>query len=349
MKIGLLSRWNATCGISLHAELIGFEFIKMGHNLKVFAPTIESASKWWHHKVIRNKDEDFVTRCYSEIDPTLKNNGWIDVDKILFEDLDFLIVESYASIPYNHVEKLVRLLKEKRKIPVIAVIHESFKEQIKYSNPKIFDAIVVFDERYIAEVVPECKDICKIIPYPCYPVKKGKRKFAEDVLTFFSFGRQPIIEYQGYIEVLDNLSEKYDFVYKVVRTNGLLPVERPWLNQEMRRLASIDEIYSLLHSSDIHLLPKGQTNGVVVSSTLFQCLGSLVPIVAPETRHFEVPKRRKPLVTYKNLEDLEEKLIRLIEDRRYRNELKRLAKSYVERNRCDKIAKKFIKIFKEFK
>ena len=34
----MLSRWNTACGVSLHAELVGREWVKMGHKLTVFAP-----------------------------------------------------------------------------------------------------------------------------------------------------------------------------------------------------------------------------------------------------------------------------------------------------------------------
>ncbi|HID66357.1 MAG TPA: glycosyltransferase family 1 protein, partial [Aquificaceae bacterium] len=61
MNIGILSRWNATCGVSLHAEMIGRELLRRGHNITVFAPYLESANRWWHHKLIR-QDEDFVVR-----------------------------------------------------------------------------------------------------------------------------------------------------------------------------------------------------------------------------------------------------------------------------------------------
>ena len=57
MRIAILSRWNTACGVSLHAELVGREFIKMGHELVVFAPNnIRPVAE----------DEDYVIRCYSD-------------------------------------------------------------------------------------------------------------------------------------------------------------------------------------------------------------------------------------------------------------------------------------------
>ncbi len=38
MKIGMMSRWNVPSGQSSHAEPIGRAWLKMGYELKVFAP-----------------------------------------------------------------------------------------------------------------------------------------------------------------------------------------------------------------------------------------------------------------------------------------------------------------------
>lgn len=345
--IGVLSRWNATCGVSMHAELIGREFLKMGHDLRVFAAHIHSANKWWHYKIIREEEEDFVIGCYKELEPNTMNGGSVEEDKILSENFDYLIVESYASILYVSIERLVNKLRE-RGVKVIVVIHEGGRKQIQYSSLRIFDAVVIFDERYVKEMLHDYQDLIRVIPYPCHPVERGNRGFAEDVLTFFTFGRQQIHEYNDYIEALDALSPKYDFVYRVIRSNGLLPFNRLWLKQEQKRLDN-KEIYRYLHSSDIHLIPKGQTKYVVVSSTLYQCLGALTSTVVPNTRHFEMLPEYNgvmPAVIYKNIEDLKEKLIKHIEDEDYRNRVIRIAEKYVEENRSDNIAQKFIKLFR---
>jgi len=69
------------------------------------------------------------------------------------------------------------------------------------------------------EVVYGYEEKVRVIPYPCFPAKRGRRKFAEDILTFFSFGRQPVEEYNDFIVALDLLSLGYDFVYRVVRSD----------------------------------------------------------------------------------------------------------------------------------
>ncbi|MFQ6051265.1 MAG: glycosyltransferase family 1 protein [Candidatus Hydrothermarchaeota archaeon] len=344
--IGIFTRWNATCGVSMHAEIIAKEFIEMGYDVKIFAPYVSSANKWWHHKIIRN-DEDYIIRCYQELDPETMIGGGIDEDKIISEDLDYLIVESYSSLPYSELEHLVKKIKEKTK--VVAVIHEGKKEDIKYSNLRIFDAVVAFDHRYKNNMIKN--EQVRIIPYPCYPVSKGNRRFGEEKLVFFSFGRQPPNEYKDYIEVLKILNSKYDLVYEVIRSNGPLPFDFPWLKQKQKKLEN-DEIYKYLHSSDIHLLPKGRTNCIVVSSTLSQCLGSLTPTVVPNTKHFELlPSINgvRPVIPYQNVKDLRRKIEKLVDDENYRKKIADAAKKFVEENRSDKIAQKFIMLYEELK
>ncbi|RLF60523.1 MAG: glycosyltransferase family 1 protein [Thermoplasmata archaeon] len=342
MKIGIFSRWNATCGVAMHAELLGREFLKKGYELKVFAPRLQSANRWWHHKIIRKKDEEFVIRCYDELHPEKMEGGWVDENKILKENLDYLIVESYVSIPHKNVENLLMKIK-KEKTKTIAVIHEGDENDIKYTTLEIFDRVVVFDKRYIKEVIPKFTHLATIIPYPCLPVRERKRKFAEDGITFFSFGRQPFREYADFISALESLYPSYDFIYKIVRSDGLLPYSKPWLIQTRGRLGN-EEVYSLLHSSDIHLLPKGETKKVVVSSTLFQCLGSLTPTVVPNTRHFETMKETGAIVIYEDVEDLKTKLKQVIDNEDIREGIIKSAKAYVMENSSEKIAEKFIEL-----
>lgn len=339
-RVGIISRWNATCGVSMHAELIGNEIRSMGYDLTIFAPYIVSANKWWHHKIIRG-DESFVVRCYTEDDPNGQLLGKIDEEKILQNKPDALIVESYEVLPHSQVEKLVKKLD----IPTIAVIHEGARKDIRYTDLRIFDKIVVFDRRYVDEMLTDVEDKVEVIHYPCHPVVENNRKFAEDQLTFFSFGRQPAKEYNDYLAVLERLTDRYDFVYKVIRSDGALPVTKPWLKQEQKRLEN-SELYTELTNSDIHLLPKGRTERVVVSSTLCQCLGSLTPTVVPATRHFERLGTDVPVVAYNDLEDLEEKIITLIEDADYRARIRDYARKYVEKYNSKKIANEFIKLLK---
>jgi hypothetical protein len=38
MKIAMMSAWNVACGVAMHAEPMGREWVKTGHELKLLAP-----------------------------------------------------------------------------------------------------------------------------------------------------------------------------------------------------------------------------------------------------------------------------------------------------------------------
>ena len=76
-------------------------------------------------------------------------------------------------------------------------------------------------------------------------------------------------------------------------------------------------------------------------------MGSLVPTVAPNSRHFEnLPEINgvTPAVIYSDIYDLRRKIVRLIEDEEYRKKVSKAAERYVEENRSDKIARKYINV-----
>jgi len=55
MKIGMMCLWNAANGPSIHAELLGRAWVKLGHQLKVF-----SARKHPDARPTFQEDEDLV-------------------------------------------------------------------------------------------------------------------------------------------------------------------------------------------------------------------------------------------------------------------------------------------------
>ncbi|HID17348.1 TPA: glycosyltransferase family 1 protein [Candidatus Bathyarchaeota archaeon] len=347
-----MGRWSATCGIALHAELLGNELLRMGHELIVFAPTLKSASKHWHHKVIRRRDEEWVLRCYDELEPGSSDGGHVDGKKLLSLDYDIFILESYKQVPYEEINGLMPKIRKKAR--AVLVVHNGNDEGLNRLNLDLFDAIVVFDERYVKEVLNGRREKVHVIPYPCHPVVEGSWKkldFAEDKIVFFSFGRQPAWEYGDYLAVLERLNRKYDLLYWIVRSDGGIPARKRWVLQWFER-PSIEKLYGYLHSADAHLLPKGNTRNVVVSSTCYQCLGSLCPIVAPDVRYFEtLPEEGGigPIVKYRDREDLEEKLERLIEDEEYRRKVIQSARRYVEENSSERIAERFLALFEELR
>ncbi len=347
MKIAIVSRWNATCGISLHAELVGRMWRSMGVEVDVYAPTVESASLDWHHRIL-GRDEPWVHRVYDEV---WKGTERFDYSRILEKGYDVVFVEAYRGLPLRPLSELVEKLKGKSLR--VAVIHEGDVEGVEPFLRMGFDLYIVFDERYVRELFGPYRDRVRvaIVPYPCTEppqVDPWRPSFAYDRILFFTFGRQPVEEYKPFIEALDKLSESYDLVYWVVRSNGKLGVERPWLVEWRRRL-SLEEIYSFLKGSDIHLLPKGNTRRVVVSSTLYQIIGSLTPTVVPDTRYFEtVPTDEEGIgavVKFRDVNDLVRKLKLLIEDKDLRDRVRREAKALFESCRASRVARMLLRLF----
>jgi len=338
-KIALISRWNATCGIALHAEMIGRELLRRGYNIRIFAPTLESAGKWWHHLQIR-EDEEFVERVYEEIDPEGRG-GYFDLEKVKGFNPDIIIIESYQSLPHSYIEKLITDLN----VPSIVVPHEG--DFLRYGDLSIFTKFAVFDERFKRELIGDKlpEERVEIIPYPCYPLREQKRRFAEDgKIVFVTFGRQPAFELEPYINALRHLRNEYkNIVYRIIRANEPVDIKEDWIIQEVRIL-DLGDIDGILSEADIHLLPKAPTKNVVVSSTLYQIMGILCITVVPDTRHFEMHRNDGTVVMYESEEDLVEKLKDLIGNEEERMRIKENMRRFVEKNSVEKIVDRFEKL-----
>lgn len=348
MKIAMMSRWNVTCGISAHAELVGREWVKK-HDLTVFAPTLESATDW-HHNPIEKEDEGFVIRGYEQPE-TIGKTGWI-AERLWKEDYDVLVIQGLELMPIPTLLEMFPKIEEKKVLVWHVGKLPAYKEFYKLN----FDAIVCFDFRFgnmLKEKYPE--EIIHIIPFPCRPVAKVKgdndKKRARNELgipgektILFSFGKQPLNEYKDYLWLANELKERYDLKYLVLRSYGDLPPESEFLEVQRGR-PEYEEIYNYLRAADIFLLPKPETGDIVVSSTVCQCLGALTPIVVPEVGYVEL--MGKEIVKYKNREDLKEKVIRLIEEEDLKQEVLRHAEQYVKENSVEKIANKFIRMFED--
>ncbi|MEO0089888.1 MAG: glycosyltransferase family 1 protein [candidate division WOR-3 bacterium] len=349
MKILLVSRWNATCGISMHAELIGREWAKK-YELKVLAPYLETAIDWYH-VVIENPDEDYVIRGYEQ---PKERWGEGKIDEIIFGDFDVIVFEGGSHLlPIKTLLKIFPQLKAKK----VYVCHDAALRWFSDDFFKLnFDAIVVFDYRYQEMLLDKYpKEKIYIIPYPCYPIVKGdKYKLREelniekDKIVFFTFGRQPLNEYEDYFWLVEKLKDRYNIKYLILRSSKDKDERFPESKVlEIRRGAPPNEtIFKYLLAVDIHLIPKRKDQqDIVVSSTVCQTLGTLTPIVFPDTRYVELLD--KEVVKYKDKKDLEEKVIRLIEDENYRKEIISAQEKYVKENSAEIIAEKFIQLFKK--
>jgi len=357
MKIAIMSRWNATCGVSLHAEIIGRKFRELGHDVIVYAPTLESADTDWHHRHIDVIDEPWVHRVFEETDEYLyPAGGSIRSEELLEDDYDAFILESVVRFPVNEFKRIAS--KIKKKAPLILVMHLGYIRDVDPFMEIDWDKIVVFDSRYAKEILStygrRVEEKIVEIPYPCPifdDVKPIRLKSLEDVFLFFTFGRQPVREYLDYVRALRRLSEKYDFKYLIIRSDRGLPFRDRWIIQRCER-PEMKMIHRYLRGSDVHLLPKGDTRAVVISSTLAQTIYSGVPIVVPDTRHFElIPVDENgfgPVVKYRigDTHDLERKLSILIEDGDLRRRISKMAREYAKRYSDDFVAREFLNLIK---
>ncbi|MCD6341835.1 MAG: glycosyltransferase family 1 protein [Thaumarchaeota archaeon] len=356
MRIAFLSRWNATCGVSLHAELICRKLASMGHEVLVFAPKLKSASKDWHHRKIKVRDEKWVYRVYEETtEIQYPYGGTIDAASFLQADYDVLVVELYGRLPFYEFSKIAEKIKKESKL--VGVLHLGYRRDVEPILKTMWDAVVIFDSRYYDDLL-KGRDLARLgriveISYPYAIMEEVSPKRPElvgDELLFFTYGRQPHLEYIDYIRALRKLGTSYDFKYFVIRSNQKLPVEEPWLIQEVDR-PSLSRIYEYLKGADIHLLPKGDTRGVVVSSTAAQCLYSGTPTIVPDTRYFEtIPVDEAGMgavVKYKlgDVDDLVMKIRLLIENEYARRKVSENARRFALKNSDEIAAKMFLDLF----
>jgi len=108
MKIVMMTRWNIPCGVSLHAELVGREWVRMGHDLQVLAPV-----EWEGYQC--DEDELYVKRCY-----TLRNKPvyFFDPRQFLKQDCDVFVVQNLEILPMEDLFRIYPLISFCRKTPV---------------------------------------------------------------------------------------------------------------------------------------------------------------------------------------------------------------------------------------
>ena len=351
MRIAIVGRWGATCGVSLHAEIVAQTLLEMGYDVRVFAPTLNSANRDWHH-IPLGGDEKIVERCYDEVDEP-KQKARACRHRLVDWDPDMVLVEVYHRLPLTLIEELRNVTAKGASI--VLVLHTTTYEETRpYLEAFPMDKIAVFDKRWLREILypyrNELEDKLVVVPYPCLdpPAKRPNLPFLEEANQplLVTFGRQPVEELADYINALDILSQKHSFEYLVVRSDDRnLPYERPWLKVVHYKL-SIEEIYTLLETAVLHLLPKGWTTKPVISSTLYQTIASLTPTIVPDTRYFEtIPVDENgfgAVVKYWGIKDLVRKLKLLLEDEDARKLVVEKAREFLKTCNRKKIVKKLI-------
>ncbi len=348
MKIGMMSSWNATCGASVHAEFIGRAWIKKGDKLTVFAPLKGCQT--------REKDEVYVVRNYGLKKDPLKEDA-VPFDLHPFIDRDYEVFV-HQNIPPMPIEKLFAIrTKIKEKAKTVLVVHEGRPS----ANPCLYqfgwDAVVCFDERYknfLINVFPEEK--IHIIPYPCHPICPGDKMEARkrldlplDKKILFTYGIG-VHQYLHLLPTLERLNSRYPFIFLIATKHKdwfdlFETLKKRYNFIELRgETPTVERLYNYLHASDAFIFHKDSSQDVVVSSTVYMCLGSGCPILTHATNFVETLD--KEVTKYSELDELSEKIKAIFEGSEEYKQSLEAAKEYVKKNSSYEIAERFIRLFK---
>lgn len=345
MKIAMMSPWNVACGAAVHAELVGREWVKMGHELKLFAP-IEKETQ-----PVTDKDEPYVTRCYTMDREPIKglNPSLLDKEVFLRSDYETFIVQNLELMPMEELLKVWPQIKAKAK--TILVIHEGYLPPYPEFYQFDFDAIVCFDERYQRQLIRKFPtDRIHTIPYPCHPLKPGDKREAREKLGLpqdkkivFSYG---IVIHQHFPTLLplEALNREYPLLYLVLAAEGRSETLDKaqdkygfiWIRDGGR---TTDELYDYLHAADALLLYK-QSPNIVVSSTVYLCLGSGCPIIISEGGYTE--ELGEEVLRYKDFDELKEILAQVFEGE---EPDQKAVEKFIAEKSAEKVAQRFIELF----
>jgi hypothetical protein len=341
-----MGAWNTDSGASIHAELIGREWVKAGHQLSVFTFFENSI----HGTAITNKDEDYVNRCFTtSTDPKAKLNPI----PFLKEDYEFFIVEDLGMLPQDPLGNIFHWIRKKAK--TINIIHDGRLSEDPSFYQFNWDAVVGFDHRYIdflKKAYPA--GLLHQISYPCHPLTIGDKKAArkrlklpieKKILLIFGQAARTGIKTIPWIL---KYSSNYPLLILVVSGDKEALTEVRLYSRigdiDIREeILTISQLYDYLHSCDALIFNKPSQPHVVVSSTVFQCLGSGCPIIARESNAIET--LQDEVLVFRNRREFGECLIEVCEQHeKYKNAIRK-AKNYVLNNSSKRVAERFIELF----
>ena len=353
MKIGMMCLWNAANGPSIHAELVGRAWVKLGHQLRVF-----SAQKHPDARPTFQQDEDFVIRHFSvdEVIPFTRATSF-GPSPLLNEEYEVFVAQNVERLP---AEKLLEIFPEvKKKAVTVQVVHEGKAPEDPLYYKFDWDAIVCFDQRYkdfLVKSFPAEK--IHMVAYPYHPLKLGDKKEARkklgllrDEKIVFSFGFRS----KDVISALPSLNEmakeypQYPLRYVIIANpesdvSELNEAKKKYNFIDLRiKALPLDELYDYLYASDVLLIHResSQKYKAVVSSSVCQLLGSGCPILFHQSNYVEL--HGNEIIKYRDFEDMKTKLIELFQGKFDLNIIKAFLKNY----EAERIAERFIKLFEE--
>ena len=340
MKIGIMTAWNTTSGVAMHAEPIGREFKKMGHKVTIFTFKKDD----YHGEGRTAPDEKYVTRCFG----TRNHTNFLDPQPFFEKDFDILLVEDLGMLPAEKLNYIIPVLKKKAKI--IHVVHENRMCDHAWFYQIDWDKVVYFDHRqdFLKKIYPDAE----YIPFPCFPVRKGNKLAARKKLKLplkkkiiYSFGHRG---YHSYYRDLPPKLKRNSILLHVVRSDYQMLEEltpKDWRIVRRMGALSTQDFDNYLFASDAVMLHKFQSREhAVVSSTVFQALGAGCPIFVPRDSDF-FHTWENEVVHYRDIAALNKKLINVLGNETMKKRLKKRAEKFVEENSPQKIAKQFICLF----
>ncbi len=351
MKIGMMCLWNAANGPSIHAELVGRAWVKLGHQLKIF-----SAQKHPDARPTFQEDEDFVIRHFSvdEVIPFTRATSF-DPSPLLNEKYEVFVAQNVERLT---AEKLLELFPQiKKKAVTVQVVHEGKAPEDPLYYKFDWDAIVCFDQRYKDYLVKSFPaERIHMISYPYHTLKLGDKQKArkklglpqaEKIVFSFGFRSKDVI---SVLPSLNDIAKGYPLRYVVIANpesdlSGLYEAKKKYNFIDLRtRALPLDELYDYLYASDVLLIHResSQKYKAVVSSSVCQLLGSGCPILFHQSNYVEL--HGSEIIKYRDFEDMKTKLIELFQGKLFN--LTRI-KDFLKNYEAERIAERFIKLFEK--
>jgi hypothetical protein len=351
MKIAMMGSWNTDSGASIHAELVGRAWKELGVDLKVFSFYRHS----FHGTALTktaSEEEDYVTRCftlYGVPNPDMKTKYILD------EDYDIFVAQDLGMLPMAHLLDIFPEIKKKAK--TVNVVHDGELSD----KPEYFkfdwDHVVCFDQRYfdfLKHGYSEGK--ITIIPFPSNPYLPGDKMKAREDLGLPK-DRKIALVFGGAADysvnaslVLDRLAEKYDITLLVVtEIEKVLEDFRRIEGKTKYDLRIIEDspemelLNKYLYASDCMLYNKPSMPIIVVSSTIFQCMGAGTPILALDSNFTD--SFNKEILKHVNYYELEENILDVFEEGHNYKMQQEAIRSYLEDYSSTRVAEMFLELF----
>lgn len=340
MKIGIMAAWNTTSGVAMHAEPVGKAFIEMGHKVTVFTFNKND----YHGEGITAKDEKYVKRCFG----TRNHTNLLDPRPLLEADLDVLLIEDLGMLPVEKLANIFPVLKHKAKI--IHAVHENRICEHTWFYKLDWDKVVYFDHRqdFLKKIYPNAE----YIPFPCFPLRRGNKKASRKKLglpldrkIIYAFGHRG---YHSYYRNLPSKLKKNSILIHVIETDYQMLEEltpTSWRMVKKHDVLSTKEFDDYLFAADAAILHKFQSREhAVVSSTVYQALGTGCPIFVPSQSDF-FHDWTNEVIHYRDITALNKKLIGLFSSTQKQERLRQNAEKFVKAHSPAKIARQFIDLF----